>query len=159
MKRSLLSLLPLLSAAVALAAQATVYKCAGDKGGVIYQDLACAPGKELRNLDADPATVSVVPLTPAAAAKAPPASVAKPAQVQIGTATARGSAAERKFLKSGMSEAEVIQKVGRPDVESDGHAKAGRRWLYLPTAGDPNTLTTLRFNGGTVTDVERKVVR
>ena len=57
-----------------------------------------------------------------------------------------------------MNEAEVIHSVGRPDLESAGHAKGGRRWSYLPTDGDPVTLTTLTFVNGKVAYVERKVV-
>jgi hypothetical protein len=138
---------------------AAVYKCANEKGGVIYQDIPCAPGKELRNLDADPATVSVVPGTPVPAAKAAAAPAAKPTRVQTGTVKVKGgNPAERKFIQAGMSEAEVILKVGRPDVEAKGR-KEGHRWSYMPTAGDPDTLTTLTLAGGKVTHVERKVVR
>jgi hypothetical protein len=154
------ALLPLLFLALALPLHAAVYKCARDKGGVVYQDTACAPGKELRNLDADPATLSVVPGTPVPAGKSPSATAAKPERVQTGTVKVNGgSALERKFLRTGMSEAEVILKVGRPDVESKGRSKEGRRWAYLPAAGDPDTLTTLTFAGGNVARVERKVVR
>ena len=141
-------------------AHAAIYKCSNEKGGVIYQDTACAPGKELRNLDADPATVSVVPGTPAPAATAAAAPAAKPARVQTGTVKVRGGdPAERKFIQAGMSEAEVILKIGRPEVEAKGRGKNGHRWSYMPTAGDPNTLTTLTLAGGKVTHVERKVVR
>jgi hypothetical protein len=141
-------------------AHAAIYKCANEKGGVIYQDTACAPGKELRNLDADPAMLSVVPGTPVPAAKAAAASAAKPARVQTGTVKIKGGdPAERKFIQAGMSEAEVILKIGRPEVEAKGRGKSGHRWSYMPTAGDPNTLTTLTLAGGKVTHVERKVVR
>ena len=149
----------LLLLSVAQSAHAAVYKCANEKGGVIYQDTACAPGKELRNLDAEPATLSVVPGTPVPAAKAAvPAT--KPARVQTGTVKVKGgNPAERKFIQAGMSEAEVILKIGRPEVEAKGRGKDGRRWSYMPTAGDPDTLTTLTLAGGKVTHVERKVVR
>jgi len=151
-------LLLLLSAAQP--AHAAIYKCANEKGGVIYQDTPCAPGKELRNLDADPATLSVVPGTPVPAAKAAAAPAAKPARVQTGTVKVKGGdPAERKFIQAGMSEAEVILKIGRPEVEAKGRGKGGHRWSYMPTAGDPNTLTTLTLAGGKVTHVERKVVR
>jgi hypothetical protein len=139
---------------------AAIYKCANEKGGVIYQDTACAPGKELRNLDADPATLSVVPGTPAPAATAAAAPAAKPARAQTGTVKVKGGdPAERKFIQAGMSEAEVILKIGRPEIEAKGRGKNGNRWSYMPTAGDPNTLTTLTLAGGKVTHVERKVVR
>lgn len=155
----MLSLLPLLFVAIAVSAHAGVYKCANDKGGVTYQDTACAPGRELRDLERDPATVSVIPLLPSPADKTPPTS-AKPPRAPSGMATvSSASAAERKFLQVGMSEAEVIQKVGRPDVESEGRAKGGGRWSYLPTAGDSDTLTTLTFSGGKIAHVERKAVR
>lgn len=154
------SRLPLLLVAVALPADAGVYKCSNDKGGVIYQDAACAPGKELRNLDIDPATVSVVPATPVPGAKLPPASTAKPARAPNGTITAAAaSAAQRKFLETGMSEADVMRKVGRPDVEIAGRTKEDHRWLYLPTEGDRDIRTTLTLAGGKVVNVERKVVR
>ena len=56
--------MPLLFALVLLLAaslaHATVYKCAAELG-VLYQDIPCAGGKELRNLDADPPNLSVVP--------------------------------------------------------------------------------------------------
>ena len=141
-------------------AHAAVYKCANEKGGVVYQDSPCPPGRELRNLDAEPATLSVVPGTPVPAAKSTSAPAAKPARVRTGTVKIKGgNPAERKFIQAGMSEAEVILKVGRPDVEAKGRGKQGHRWSYMPTAGDADTLTTLTLAGGKVTHVERKVVR
>lgn len=142
-------------------AHAAIYKCANEKGGgVVYQDQPCGPGKELRNLDVDPATVSVVPGTPVPAPKSAAAPAAKPARVQTGTVKVKGgNPAERKFIQTGMSEAEVIVKVGRPDIEAKGRGKDGQRWSYMPTAGDPDTLTTLTLAGGKVTHVERKVMR
>jgi len=68
-------------------------------------------------------------------------------------------AAERKFVRSGMSEAEVLHRLGRPDVTSGSGRKSSKRWAYLPRPGDPGTMTTLTLQGGSVTDVERKVVR
>ena len=151
------SFLPLLLVALVVPAYAGVYKCANEKGGVTYQDAACAPGRELRNLDVDAATVSVVPLT-LPAHKSVPASATKPAQLQNGTAMAK-NATERKRLQTGMSEAEVIQKVGHADVESEGRAKEGRRWTYLPTEGDPDTVSVLTTTDGKVSHIERKVMR
>ena len=138
-------------------AQAAVYKCATDNG-VVYQDVACAPGKQLRNLDDEPATLSVVPGTPVRAAQ--PAVSSKPPRARPAARKASsGSAAERKFIRAGMSEAEVVMRIGPPDVDSKGRGKNGRRWAYLPAAGDPDTVTTLTIAGGTVVDVERKVAR
>src|SRR5207245_10653458 len=109
-------------------AHAGGYKCANEKG-VVYQDTACAPGKELRNLDTDPATLSVVPGTPVPAAKSAAEPAAKPARVRTGTVKVKGgNPAERKFIQASMSEAEVIHKVGRPDVEAKGRGKQGHAW-------------------------------
>ena len=140
-------------------AQAAIYKCATDRG-VVYQDAACPPGKELRNLDEDPATFSVVPGTPVPAAPAASSRVpARPAARATTRKVKSGNAAERRFIHTGMSEAEVIMRIGRPDVDSKGKGKSGRRWAYLPAAGDPDTMTTLTIAAGAVVDVERKVAR
>jgi uncharacterized protein DUF4124 len=145
---------------LAVPAQAGVYKCATDKGGVVYQDAACAPGKELRNLDTDPATFSVVPGTPAPSRTVASAAAPKPPKARAGTAKKKGgNAAERKFLRAGMTETEVLYKIGRPDMQLSGRRKEGRQWSYMPTTDDPNTLTTVIFVGGKVDRVERRVVR
>ena len=58
-----------------------------------------------------------------------------------------------------MTEAEVLARLGSPDVTT-GSAKGGTvRWTYLPTDGDPETITALVLTKGTVTDVERKVLK
>ena len=135
---------------LAVPAHAAVYKCANEKG-VVYQDTACAPGKELRNLDTDPATLSVVPGTPVPTRTAASSPAPKPAKVRATTAKSKGkggNAAERKFLRAGMSETEL-----------SGRRKGGQQWSYMPTADDPATLTTVTFVGGKVDRVERKVVR
>lgn len=148
------------SLALALPAHAGMYKCANDKG-VVYQDTACAPGKELRNLETDPATLSVVPGTPVPRQSATSsASASKPVRSREAKTRSRGgNAAERKFLRTGMTEAEVVQKIGRPDMQANARRKEGRQWSYLPVADDADTLTTVTFVGGKVSGVERKVVR
>ena len=77
-----------------------------------------------------------------------------------GTAAA-ADPAERKFIRQGMSEGEVLMKVGKPDsesIDSGGGAKVTvKRWIYLPTSGDQQTITTVVLQNGKVTDVERKV--
>jgi len=145
-------LLPLLLVALATPAHAAVYKCTNGKGGVIYQDTACAPGTEIGGFAADPAATNVVP-------GAPPTGKGAAAAKPAAATTRGGNAAERRLLQAGMSEAEVLQKVGRPDVEDQGNSKTGARWSYMPTTGDPDTLTTLTITGGKVTAVERKAVR
>jgi hypothetical protein len=138
-----------------------VFKCAGEGGVPVYQGVPCPLGRELRNLAVDPPNVSVVALdvAPAPPAKPPPARE-RPARAPArGTRPASpGDAAERRFVKEGMSEGEVLAKLGPPDAAS---AKYGRRarWTYLPAPGDPRTVTTIRLDDGRVTSVERAVVR
>src|SRR5262245_58710034 len=51
------------AAAVILPASssAQVYKCAGDKGVPVYQEMPCSPGKELRNFQTDPPEITILP--------------------------------------------------------------------------------------------------
>jgi hypothetical protein len=162
--------IPLLFAAVfaAAPAHATIFKCLLDDGRVFYQDAPCARGRELRDFDKDPANVSVVPFTqPAPAAKArPPAAkdkTAKPATAQRSEGKAKktepvGDPRQRKFLRPGMSEGEVVARVGPPDMTSSPNRK-GKRWTYMPIPEDRNTITNLTFDNGRLVDVERKVVQ
>lgn len=72
-------------------------------------------------------------------------------------------AAERKFIRKGMGEGEVVLKIGKPDHEALHRAVKGqpeeKTWTYFPHARDPQTLTTLRFHAGRVAEVERKIAR
>ena len=72
-------------------------------------------------------------------------------------------AGERKFIRAGMSEGEVMVKIGKPDSQSEdtgGGAKTTvKRWTYLPTGGDPQTITTIVIKNGKVEDVNRQVTR
>ena len=168
--RSLHLLIGLLTLFAALPSAAALVKCAEGKGGVVYQDTPCQPGKELRDLEADPATLSIVPGIPVPAAAGAPRAKASSASSAPGKRTTStrttahrirtGNAAERRFIRLGMSEAEVVMRIGRPDVQAKGHGKTGgRRWSYLPAAGDAETLTTLTLAGGQVVDVERRIAR
>ena len=151
----------LLATLAASPSGAALVKCADDRGRVVYQDTACPPGKELRDLEADPATLSVVPGMPSAAMTAKPLRGVRPSTARVAAHRNKaGNPAERRFIHNGMSEAEVIMRIGRPDVRSKGHGKVGgTRWSYLPAAGDADTLTTLTLVGGKVIDVERRVAR
>jgi hypothetical protein len=147
-------------------AGATMVKCRGDQGSVIYQDAACKPGAELRNFDTDPATVSVVPF-PRAVAPAPRAAPPRERASQSprhppAPSMTSGRAAERRFIRTGMSESEVVRRIGKPEADastSRNKRKDGKRWSYLPAEGDPQTITTITIVAGQVTDVERKIVR
>ena len=73
----------------------------------------------------------------------------------------------------GMTEGEVLARVGKPDHEAwmggrvrgrDGAAivqgrDGDKTWTYLPHEQDPDTLTVITFRAGTVVDVERKISR
>jgi len=156
-------------AAAALAAapfaHADVYKCKGANGPV-YQEMPCAQGKELRNFQVDPPEITVLPAQPrgdvAPAAKAPIAKVAaepKPNGTKAGKSSLAGDASERKFLRTGMSEAEVLARLGHPDMTVGGKNGNPARWTYMPAPGDPETITSLTLSKGTVTEVDRKAVR
>jgi len=72
-------------------------------------------------------------------------------------------AGERRFITSGMSEGEVLMKIGKPDAQSEdsgGGAKvAVKRWIYLPAPGDSQTMTTILIKNGRVEEVNRKVTQ
>ncbi|MDQ5888283.1 MAG: hypothetical protein RL210_2516 [Pseudomonadota bacterium] len=72
-------------------------------------------------------------------------------------------ASERKFIREGMSEAEVLQHIGKPDsesVDSGGGAKlVEKRWIYLPAPRDSQTLTTVTLRAGKVVAVSRQIAR
>jgi hypothetical protein len=157
--------------AVAPVARATVYKCTGEGGGVVYQETPCTKGKELRNFDTDPPEISVVPAytgpsprsdVPALPGAAPAAKAPRDTRNNGTTAApgkASGDATGRKFIHQGMTEAEVLARIGRPDATSGGSKQHQGRWSYLPAEGDPDTVTTITFSGGAVSDVTRKVVK
>jgi hypothetical protein len=154
-------LMTLLAAPQVHAGTSEVWKCAGANGQVVYQDAPCAPGKELRNLSTDPPTLSVVPGTAVPGATPPPAAPAraKHAATSDRRTASTGKAVQRKFIRVGMSEAEVVERIGKPDVSAGNQRGRGQQWSYLPNDGDPNTITTLTLSGGKVADVERKTVR
>ena len=145
-------------------AHADVYKCAGDGGIPVYQEMPCAQGKELRNFQLDPPEITVLPAQPnanvAPAAKAPVAKAdAKSNDAKQGKSAFAGDASERKFIRSGMSEAEVLAKLGQPDMTVGGKNGKPARWTYMPAPGDPETITSVTLTKGTVTEVDRKAVR
>lgn len=70
---------------------------------------------------------------------------------------------ERKFIREGMSEGEVLVKIGKPDSESidsgGGATETVKRWIYLPAPGDQQTITTIVLKNGKVVEVTRKISR
>ena len=159
----------LAGAAVWLPAAAEVYKCAGPDRVPIYQDAPCPAGKELRNFQTDPPEITVLPAPQVTGEKsaaptevrraprerAPPPASARAADSKL----AAGNANERRFLRPGMTEGEVIARVGTPEVTSRGGKPATTRWTYLPADGDNETITVVTFVNGVVADVVRKLVK
>lgn len=158
--------------AVPVAGHAALYKCALDGATVVYQDTPCPAGRELRDFDRDPANVSVVPFGTAPAPAAPRSSAraaakadarpnakpdAKPAKADARTRKPPADPQQRRFLHAGMSEGEVIARVGQPDVKTK--TRRGVRWTYLPVAEDTGTMTTVTFERGAVAEIERKIIR
>ena len=142
-----------------------VYKCAGNTGPV-YQETPCPAGRQLRDFTADPPPLSIIPgMEPAGAVPAPSTARARVSETARSASERtgkklRGDPAQRRFAHTGMSESEVLAQLGRPDVTARGAGKGARtRWSYLPATGDPETITTLYLAGGTVVDVERKLVK
>lgn len=159
--------LPLGFAAVLPAtAQAEVYKCAGERGAPVYQEMPCPPGKELRNFQTDPPQITVLPPPARPGAPAPPAKTAPAAEPKAAndakpgkSAASAGDASERKYVRLGMTEAEVLAKLGHPDMTTGNRSGGPVRWTYMPAPGDPETITAVTLHKGAVTDIERKVVR
>jgi hypothetical protein len=157
----------LVAAAVWLPAAAEVYKCAGADRVPVYQDAPCPAGKELRNFQTDPPEITVLPAPQLTGEKAPvPAEVKRtPREKAPAPATAKAgdakpaTAGERRFLRPGMTEGEVIARVGTPEVTSRGGKPAATRWTYLPADGDTETITVVTFANGVVADVVRKLVK
>ena len=81
----------------------------------------------------------------------------------VATSLFAANVAERKFIRKGMSEGEVLVKIGKPDTETDvsggGAVTAEKKWTYLPAPGDQQTITIITIRAGEVTEVERKVTR
>ena len=145
---------------------ADVYKCTGEGGVPVYQEMPCGQGAELRNFQTDPPPLTILPAQgglniPPSALKDAPGKNAKADQdaksAKIGARA--GDAAERKHVRIGMAEAEVLARLGHPDMTVGGRKSSAARWTYLPAPADPETITTLTLAKGAVTGVERKVVK
>lgn len=72
-------------------------------------------------------------------------------------------AGERKFIRKGMGEGEVILKIGKPDHEAFRRVVRGepeeKTWTYFPHARDRQTMTVLTFHSGVVTEIHRLIAR
>jgi len=143
---------------------ADVYKCAGERGIPVYQEAPCGPAKELRNFQTDPPEITILPAQRALATppadtirNSPPKNGSTEKDAKPGKGT--GDASERMHLRTGMSESEVLAKLGAPDMTVGAKNAPSPRWTYMPAPGDPETITTLMFTKGVLVDIERKVVK
>lgn len=72
-------------------------------------------------------------------------------------------AVERKFIREGMTEGEVLFKIGKPDHEALIRNVRGqpeeKTWTYFPHSRDPQTLTILTLRAGVVAEIDRKIAR
>jgi hypothetical protein len=94
---------------------------------------------------------------------------AAPVLAQADTRGSTSTQAEnRRFIKVGMTRAEVIASIGRPDrthVQTADRTQAGvliptgDQAIYEPRAGDDQTRTTVHYIGDVVNLVQRDVVR
>ena len=145
---------------------AQVYKCAGEGGIPIYQEMPCSPGKELRNFQTDPPEITILPArrppgTPPADVirEVPPKGAKADKDAKAGKSASAANAAERAHLRVGMTEAEVLSRVGSPDVTVGSKGATSPRWTYMPAPGVLETTTMLHFNKGVLVDIDRKVVK
>lgn len=72
-------------------------------------------------------------------------------------------AAQRRFIRAGMGEGEILFRVGKPDHEAFIRIVRGepeeKTWTYFPHPKDRQTLTILTLRAGVVAAIERKIAR
>ena len=94
--------------------RAEVYKCAGEGAIPVYQEVPCAKGRELRNFQTDPPEITILPApsranpAPSAAKNATANDAKSGKDAKPGKSTTAGDASERKLIRTGMTEAEVL---------------------------------------------------
>ncbi|MDR0250029.1 MAG: DUF4124 domain-containing protein [Burkholderiales bacterium] len=155
------------------AANATVYKCTSADGKIEFSDKPCMGADSapmyLPNNTFTSTTAIDGTFVDASGQKSSSASnAAKTAEATKRT----GSVNERRFIREGMTAADVRSRIGSPDSQEAGidcgwTTVNGERlwrtgcecWIYDPAAGDPQTRTDVCFQDGRVSSVNRKVVR
>jgi hypothetical protein len=138
---------------------AAVHKCAA-ADGIVYQDRPCREG-EARDTDVQDAPLSVLPFpSPGRTVEKrelPPKPV-RAERPRRADAPVPGNPAERRHLRVGMSEGEVMARAGPPDLTT-GKGRKQSRWTWMPVPGDPDTITVVLFETGRAIEVERTVVK
>ena len=151
-------------AALALAASdsgSAIHKCVGPTG-VAYQDKPCGAQAESRDADLPDATLSVLP-SPAGERRVerrppPPPKPPRAERARKAEAPRPGNPAERRYLRVGMSEGEVVARVGPPDLTT-GKGRKQSRWTWLPVPGDADMITVVLFETGRAVEVERTLIK
>jgi hypothetical protein len=156
-------------AALPSVASATMIRCQDASGKVTYQDSTCPNGA--RGVPIDPYQSSGTRFATReeinrAMRPEPPPKPPRPERSTARKSKPGGDPAERRFISTGATAAQVRAKIGEPDytehAPGTAHSKSkrnsgGQHWVYLPTQGDTQTTTTLTLKDGVVTRVERRV--
>ena len=83
--------------------------------------------------------------------------------VFLASSALAADATMRKFISKGMTESEVIAKIGLPDYESEisggGAEVVEKVWTYFPTERDREVLTRIVIKEGRVQAVDRSISR
>jgi hypothetical protein len=135
----------------------TVYRVPASEAGGVSGHPLCAR-TELRNFATDPPTLGVVQDRPARPRRRLHRAPARSTPHSLRTRS-NHAVRDRRYIRVGMTQAEVVARIGKPDIDAHGQRGKGQRWSYLPRGSDPNTITTVTLVDGRVSDVERKVVR
>ena len=83
--------------------------------------------------------------------------------VFLASSALAADATMRKFISKGMTESEVIAKIGLPDYESEisggGAEVVEKVWTYFPTERDREVLTRIVIKEGRVQAVDHSISR
>ncbi|CAG0989771.1 hypothetical protein BURK1_02202 [Burkholderiales bacterium] len=142
------------------AAQSAIHKCAGT-GGTTYQDRPCGPQDTPAAFDGTTAPLSVTPSPAQGTTLVRRDSAPKPVRAERARRAEpvrTGNPSERRHLRTGMSEGEVIARIGPPDLTT-GKGRRLARWTWMPAHGDPDTITVVLFEVGRAVEIERTVIK
>jgi len=139
-------------------AAAAVHKCVGPDG-TVYQDRPCSASVREGGIDDAPLSVLPAPTPSRTVERREPVQKPPRAERARRTEVARmGNPAERRHLRVGMSEGEVMARAGPPDLTT-GKGRKQARWTWMPVPGDPDTITVVLFDTGRAVEVERTVIK
>jgi hypothetical protein len=139
-------------------AAAAVHKCVG-RDGTVYQDRPCGTAASEGDLSDAPLSVLPAPSPGRTVERREP--VPRPPRIERirrNDAVRMGNPSERRHLRVGMSEGEVMARAGPPDLTT-GKGRKQARWTWMPVPGDPDTITVVLFETGRAVEVERTVIK